>query len=199
MKEPEPFNQLLVKINAALKRIPPPSLSQEGVIPHVNGSQTVNGPSCASHVFLEDLCGIKKQQLLPESTLSDEQIHCLVKSLKNLLAAHRCPVVFQQIVPERIQYRVIRERFNQQVPTNKNSYFTFSLCEQPTPIDNCIMGKDYCHCSLLDRFFETYGSLEEENPALKEIEDHSTYILKKRYGADWQTFLGLEDDPFKIE
>ena len=199
MKEPEPFNQLLIEINAAIKRIPPPSLSQEGALPHVNGSQTVNGQTHTSYILLEELCGIKKQQLLPESTLTDEQIHCLVKSLKNLLAAHHCPVVFQQIVPERIQYRVIRERFNQQVPTNKHSNFTFSLCEQPTPADNCIMGKDHCHCCLLDRFFEKYSSLEEENPALKEIEDHSKYILKKRYGADWQTFLGLEDNPFKVD
>ena len=199
MKEPEPFDQLLVEINAAIKRIPPPSLSLEGAIYRANGSQTVNGQSCASHVLLQDLCGIKKKQLLPESTLTDEQIHCLVKSLKNLLAAHRCPVVFQQIVPARIQYRVIRERFDQQVPTSRNDHFTFSLCEQPSPIDNCAMGKDYCHCSLLNRFFEKYGTLAEGNEELKEIEDHSVYIMKKRYGADWQTFLGLEDDSFKID
>ena len=61
------------------------------------------------------------------------------------------------------------------------------------------MGKDYCHCSLLNRFFEKYGTLAEGNEELKEIEDHSVYIMKKRYGADWQTFLGLEDDSFKID
>jgi len=199
MKEPEPFDQLLAEIRAATKHIPSPSLFSGGATPPVNGSPSVNGQSCISYILLEDWCGIKKQQLPSESSLTDEQVHCLVKSLKQLLAAYHCQLVFQQIIPERIQYRVIRERFDQKVPTNKNDYFTFSLCEQPTPVDNCIMGKDHCQCSLLDRFFEKYGILEEENPVLKEIEEHSAYILKKRYGADWQAFLGLKDDPFNID
>ncbi len=199
MKEPGPFNQLLAEITAATEHIPPPSLFQGGALPPANGSKTINRQPSNSYILLEDWCGIKKKQLPSESSLSDEQIHSLVKSLKNLLAAYQCQVVFQRILPERIQYKVIRERFNQKVPTYKNGFSTFSLCEHSAPIDNCIMGKEHCHCSLLGRFFEKYNALEEDNSALKEIENHSLYILKKRYGADWQSFLGLEDDPFKVD
>jgi len=142
----------------------------------------------------DEWCSIKQTQLPPDTNLDDQQVILLLEKLKLLLDAYNCPIVFQVHVPERLQYQVIRVNFNQQVPTSKVRYFTFSFCEESACRDNCLLGPEYCHCLLFESFFNKFAHRKEETEALDmDINPLKQYILKRRYGAQWFKEMLPED------
>lgn len=188
MKVPKSINQLILEIEAATVHIPPSSLFMGSTVTKHNGISCINGHS-PQYLFLEDWSGIKKDQLPKEPSLSDSQIQRLLLCVKKLLSAYNCEVIFQRNIPERVQYRIIRDRFNQKVPIQKQEHFSFSLCDQQIPSEDCVMGSAYCHCKLMRNFFTKYTNKEEKE---EEIEEFREYILEKRYGPKWRDFLGIE-------
>jgi len=193
MKVPKSIDQLVAEIEAATRHIPPPSLFLGNAKTEQSSiSCKEEEPHLPTYLPLEEWSGIKKTQLPLASSLSKEQIQSLLSSIKKLLTAYNCAVVFQKNVPERIQYKVIRERFNQKAPIQKDDHFSFSLCNHPTPKKDCIMGADHCHCVLMNDFFKKYGT--KEGKELEEIDELREYILEKRLGADWRKQLGLNGE-----
>jgi len=187
MKVPKPLEQLLAEIRAAIQFIPSPSQFLSTPVAYENRLAYENG-SVSKYLWLEEWSGIKQASLPPLISLTDEQLHNLLVHLKQLLETYNCRIVFQRNLPESVQYRVIRHRFShQRVPVEKNAYFSFSLCGEKQPRENCIMGSPYCHCALMENFFKKYGGLEQQGK--EDTKEYDEYILKRRFGEDWQKYL----------
>lgn len=192
MKVPKPLEQLLAEIRAAIQFIPPPSQFLSTPVAYENRLAYDNG-SVSKYLRLEEWSGIKQTSLPPLTSLTDAQLHSLLAHLKQLLKTYNCRIVFQRNLPESVQYRVIRNRFSyQRVPIKKDAYFSFSLCGEKQPRENCIMGPLYCHCALMENFFKKYGGLEEQEQESKE--EYDEYILKRRFGEEWQKYLDFDMD-----
>lgn len=144
---------------------------------------------------LEEWTGIKKIQLPPDDRLDDEQIHRLLEALKDMLKAYNCHFVLQIEVPERIQYRTIRENFDQEAIVKTRNMGFFQLCRPGTIHGQCALG-EYCHCRFYEEFFDGFVdedlSPEEERARHLEIEiDH----IKRKYGEDWEKYYPYHLDP----
>jgi len=169
------INQLLQDIGAATQNVPEPwyPLEEEadeefGVLPWMEDPE--NAPTKS----LEEWTSLKKEQFPPESRLTDTQVSDLLCAMKAMLDAYNCSAVFQIEVPDRIQYRVIRERFRQEVPMLKANYFFFELCDKKDKKDRsgCLLGEKYCHCA----------------------DPYEEYMLKRRYGDDWHKYIAYEEE-----
>ncbi len=190
------INQLLQDIREATQNVPEPwyPLEEEadeefGVLPWMEDPE--NAPTKS----LEEWTTLKKEQFPPESRLTDAQITTLLCAIKAMLDAYNCSAVFQIEVPDRIQYRVIRERFRQEVPMLKANYFFFELCDKKEKKDrsDCLLGEKYCHCAFFEAFFEKFEDNQEEESDLN-IDPYEEYMLKRRYGDDWHKYIAFEEE-----
>jgi len=161
-----------------------------GILPWMEDAE--NAPTKS----LEEWTRIKKEQFPPDSRLSDAQINRLLHPIKKMLDSYNCSAVFQIEVPERIQYRVIRERFRQEVPMLKANYFFFELCVEKDGKDRsqCIMGPEYCHCAFFEAFFERFEDDNAEEETNINIDPYEQYMLKRRYGKNWQKYIQYEEE-----
>lgn len=190
------INQLLTDIEIATKNVPEPwyPLEEEaddefGVLPWMEDPE--NAPTKS----LEEWTNLKKEQFPPESRLTDSQVSTLLSAIKHMLDVYNCSAVFQIEVPARIQYRVIRERFRQEVPMLKANYFFFEFCDkkgQPNKSE-CLLGEKYCHCAFFEAFFEKFEEDEQEDTDYH-IDPYEEYMLKRRYGDDWRKYIAYEED-----
>ena len=159
------IDQLLTDIEVATNNVPASYHTWEeqadeefGLLPWMEDAD--NAPKKS----LEEWSGLKKEQFPPESRLTDAQISVLLEAIKKMLDAYNCSAVFQISVPERIQYRVIRARFNQKVPMLKANYFFFEFCDKKdgdADRSQCLLG-EYCHCAFFEEFFERFEEEEED-------------------------------------
>jgi len=88
---------------------------------------------------LEDLTGIKQEQLPPSSLLADDQITKLTKALIDLLNTHNWSFVMQTEVPEKFQYECIRQNFKQTVKVYKWKMGFFENCKPGTEHHTCAL------------------------------------------------------------
>ena len=189
------INQLLVDIEVATKNVPEPwyPLEEEadeefGVLPWMEDPE--NAPTKS----LEEWTNLKKEQFPPENRLTDSQVSSLLSAIKHMLDVYNCSAVFQIEVPERIQYRVIRERFQQEVPMLKANYFFFEFCDKKGTPDRsqCLLGEQYCHCAFFEAFFEKFEDEQEESDY--NIDPYEEYMLKRRYGDNWYKYIAYEEE-----
>jgi len=189
------INQLLADIEVATKNVPEPwyPLEEEadeefGVLPWMED------PENAPKKSLEEWTNLKKEQFPPESRLTDNQVSVLLSAIKQMLDAYNCSAVFQIEVPDRIQYRVIRERFRQEVPMLKANYFFFEFCDKKGQSDRseCLLGEEYCHCAFFEAFFEEFEDEQEDMDY--NIDPYEEYMLKRRYGDNWRKYIAYEED-----
>ena len=197
MKLQKYIDQLIVDIETATNTIPETWSPWEeqadeefGLLPWMEDIDSAPTKS------LEEWCQIKKEQLPPEEALTDAQVLRLLDSIKTLLDAYNCSAVFQIRVPERIQYRVIRARFDQQVPMLKANYFFFAFCDDDTNRKDCLLGEKYCHCRFFEAFFKKFSNSTQEETSSDEyaIDPYEEYMLKKRYGDRWYQYIRSDDE-----
>lgn len=190
------INQLLQDIGEATRNVPEPwyPLEEEadeefGVLPWMEDPE--NAPTKS----LEEWTTLKKEQFPPENRLTNTQVSALLCAIKALLDAYNCSAVFQIEVPDRIQYRVIRERFRQEVPMLKANYFFFELCDKKDKKDRsgCLLGEKYCHCAFFEAFFEKFEDNQEEESDLN-VDPYEEYMLKRRYGDDWHKHVSYDEE-----
>ena len=136
----------------------------------------------------EEWTGINKEMLPPVEMLKDEQVNDIVVALKKMLDAYNWSFVLQTLVPERIQYAVIRNNFNQQAKVKRWHMGFFELCRQGTEHKKCALD-EYCQCAFYTEFFSGFTkkeqSPEEERAMHLEIEIKH---LKRKYDDDWMKY-----------
>ncbi len=190
------IDQLLADIEVATKNVPEPWYPMEeevdeefGVLPWMEDPE--NAPTKS----LEEWTNLKKEQFPPESRLTDSQVSSLLSAIKHMLDVYNCSAVFQIEVPDRVQYRVIRERFRQEVPMLKANYFFFEFCDQKDQPDRsqCLLGEKYCHCAFFEAFFEKFED-EQDDSSDYHIDPYEEYMLKRRYGDDWHKYIAFEEE-----
>ena len=138
---------------------------------------------------LEALLNIKQYQLPPVNRLNDSQIHRLLEALKELLSAYNCHVVFQQThIPERVQYHIIQNRFQQEVPHHHNQDHFFTFCDPGQDRKDCQLG-EFCECNFMDQMVSRRDSSDmmEETEEFEELDPHDSY-LRRKYGRDWEHY-----------
>lgn len=137
---------------------------------------------------LEEWTGISKEMLPPVERLNDEQVSCTLAALKKMLDAFNWSFVLQTEVPERIQYDVIRDNFNQQAKAKRWHMGFFELCRPGTEYGKCGLG-EYCQCAFYTEFFSGFSdqvqSPEEERAMLLENEIRH---LKRKFDDDWMKY-----------
>ena len=189
------IDQLLQDIAHATQNVPASwtSIEEEadedfGILPWMEDME--NAPTKS----LEEWTNLKKEQFPPQDRLTDKQVHVLLAAIKKMLDAYNCSAVFQIEVPERIQYKVIRARFQQQVPMLKANYFFFEFCDKRNSTDRsgCLLGEQYCHCIFFEDFFNKFENTEEDTDY--GIDPYEEYMLKRRYGDDWRKHLHYEGE-----
>lgn len=193
------IDQLLIDVQEATQNVPEPwyPLEEEvdeefGILPWMEDPE--NAPTKS----LEEWTNLKKEQFPPENRLTDNQVSAVLLAIKKMLDAYNCSAVFQIEVPERLQYSVIRERFNQEVPMLKANYFFFEFCDKKGNKGNrseCLLGEKYCHCAFFDAFFDKFedGTVEEDTSDYN-VDPYEEYMLKRRYGDTWYKHIQHEDD-----
>ncbi|MEM1124771.1 MAG: hypothetical protein AAGJ18_30315, partial [Bacteroidota bacterium] len=192
------IDQLLEDIQVATENVPEPwSPADEEVDEEFGLLPWMEDPENAPTKSLEEWTTLKKEQFPPENRLTDRQVEVLLKAVKNMLDHYNCSAVFQIEVPPRIQYRVIRTRFQQEVPMLKANYYFFEFCDKKDNQDRstCILGEKYCHCAFFEAFFDRF----EDDQASEEMEQiaidpSEEYMLKRRYGESWYKYLPFEED-----
>lgn len=144
---------------------------------------------------LEQWTGIQKAQLPPVDRLTNKQVHHLLEALEAMLNAHNWSFVLQTEVPERIQYRTIRDNFDQEATIKTQNMGFFQLCRPGTPHGECALG-EHCQCRFYKEFWagcvDEDLSPEEERARHLEIEIQH---LKSKYGDDWKTYYPYHLDP----
>jgi len=190
------INQLLADIEVATQNVPEPwyPLEEEADDDEFGVLPWMEDPENAPKKSLEEWTNLKKEQFPPESRLTNSQVSTLLSAIKHLLDAYNCSAVFQIEVPDRIQYRVIRERFRQEVPMLKANYFFFEFCDKKGQSDRseCLLGEEYCHCAFFEAFFEEFEDEQEDTDY--NIDPYEEYMLKRRYGDNWRKYIAYEDD-----
>ena len=190
------INQLLEDIEAATQNVPElyHSLNEE-LEEDFEMLPWMEDPKKSPTKSLEEWTNLKKEQFPPESRLTEEQVSTLLVAIKNMLDAYNCSAVFQIEVPNRIQYRVIRARFQQEVPMLKANYFFFEFCDKKDNTDRseCILGEKYCHCAFFEKFFEKFEDVKE-GEADYNIDPYEEYMLKRRYGENWHQYISYEEE-----
>jgi hypothetical protein len=137
---------------------------------------------------LEEWTGISKEMLPPQEMLNDEQVPVLLDALKKMLEAYNCLFVLQIQVPERIQYAVIHDNFNQQAKVKRWHTGFFILCKADTEHKKCALG-EYCHCAFYTAFFADFveEDLSPEEERVRALEMEMRHI-KRKYGDDWMKY-----------
>lgn len=189
------IDQLLTDIEVATKNVPEPWYPMEEEVDEEFGLLPwMEDPESAPTKSLEEWTNLKKEQFPPDNRLTDSQVSSLLCAIKHLLDVYNCSAVFQIEVPERIQYRVIRERFRQEVPMLKANYFFFKFCDRKDNQDRseCLLGEKYCHCAFFEEFFEKFEDEQEESDY--HIDPYEEYMLKRRYGDNWHKYIAYEED-----
>ena len=139
---------------------------------------------------LEEWTGIKMIQIPPAGLLDERQVRRLLNALKEMLSAYNCHVVFQQKdVPEKVQYEIIRKRFDQEVPQLRANDYFFSFCDPDNDQSLCQLGK-YCECRFFDHLLSNFDDLAE---ATVEGVNFEEYYLRRKYGCDWETYAYRND------
>ncbi|MBK8564108.1 MAG: hypothetical protein IPN76_12415 [Saprospiraceae bacterium] len=173
--------------------------------PHPTGEQSDNiwdwisdeeEDKTAPRRLLEDWTGIRKAQLPPDEQLTDEQVQLLFEALKKMLDAYNWMFVLQIQVPERIQYRALRDNFDQEAICKRWHMGFFELCKKGTPHGECALGEEYCHCAFFAEMFSHFVdeelTPEEERRRHLEIEIRH---LKRKYDDDWMKYYPYHLDP----
>ena len=104
---------------------------------------------------LEEWTGIRCEELPPAEMLGDDQLSRVLKALKAMLDAHNCSFVLQIDVPERVQYIVLRENFNQHVLVKQWHMGFFEMCKPGTEHGKCAL-QQYCQCVFYDELFSRF-------------------------------------------
>jgi len=149
----------------------------------------------APRIPLEEWTGIRKIQLPPDERLSDTQLHRILEALKRMLDAYNWSFVLQIAVPERIQYRTIRENFDQVAKKKQWHMGFFELCAPGTSHGMCALG-EFCHCSLFEELFKNFS--DEELSPVEERRRHleiEIVHLKKKHGREWEKYYPYHLDP----
>ncbi len=144
---------------------------------------------------LEDWTGIRKAQLPPDEQLTDEQILLLLEALKKMLDAYNWMFVLQIQVPERIQYRALRDNFDQEAIVKCWHMGFFELCKKGTPHGECGLG-EYCHCQFFAEMFAhmTDEELTPEEERRRHLEIEVQHI-KRKHGDRWMRYYPYHLDP----
>lgn len=126
--------------------------------------------------------------LPPVEMLNDEQVSCTLAALKKMLDAFNWSFVLQTEVPERIQYTVIRDNFNQQAKVKRWHMGFFELCRSNTEHGKCALGK-YCQCAFYTEFFSGFSEqeLSREEERAMHLENEINH-LKRQYDDDWMKY-----------
>lgn len=193
------LDQLHIDITTAIKN--GTTTVVKGTINTMKEGSKCKEKSSLHSISLEKWCGIKKEQLPPETSLTTFQLVKLLDQLKTLLETYYISVVFQLLVPKNIQYRIIRARFDQKfIYQKETNLFYFSFCDKPTNKADCLLGEKYCHCNFFDNFFKRFSKQEENNKPLDiTIDSDKVYLLKRRFGEDWYQFLRIDEEDLNKE
>lgn len=137
---------------------------------------------------LEEWTGIYKEMLPPQEMLSDEQVNHLLKALNKMLDVYNWSFVLQIKVPERIQYKTIRNNFNQQAKVKRWHMGFFELCTPGTAHKKCALG-EYCQCAIYAELFSGFNDeeLSSEEERARELEIEISH-LKKKYADGWKKY-----------
>lgn len=143
----------------------------------------------------EEWTGIQKAQLPADDMLTDEQIHLLFTALKKMLDAFNWMFVTQIEVPERVQYRTLRDNFDQEAIIKRWHMGFFAFCKPGTAQDQCVMG-EYCHCKFFSLLFADMidEELSPEEERLRHLNCEITYLMN-RHGSDWMKYYPYHLDP----
>ncbi len=138
---------------------------------------------------LEVWTGIRKYELPPSESLTDEEVERLFKALSEMLEAYNCVFVIVQFsVPTRIQYETLRDNFDQVVKVKQWHQGFFALCKPGTEYGKCALGQ-YCHCEffaeLCSHFVEDDRTPEQQRA--DELEMEITYLMRK-HGDRWDRY-----------
>ncbi|MEI9912705.1 MAG: hypothetical protein WDO71_25525 [Bacteroidota bacterium] len=137
---------------------------------------------------LQEWTGISKEMLPDEEMLNDEQVNLLLHALKKMLDAYNWSFVLQTQVPERIQYAVIRDNFNQPAKLKRWNMGFFELCRPGTQHEKCTLGK-HCQCAFYAELFKDFidEELSPEEERARELEIEIQH-LKRKYGDGWMKY-----------
>jgi hypothetical protein len=196
------INQLLQDIEEATNNVPEPWYPIEDVDDEFGVLPWMENPENAPTKSLEEWTKLKKEQFPPENRLTEPQLSQLLTAIKKMLDAYNCSAVFQISVPENIQYRVIRARFQQEVPMLKANYFFFEFCdkEDQTNRSDCILGAEYCHCAFFEAFFERFDEGKgNENDLEPNIDPYEEYMLRRRYGEHWREYIQYQEEDIDFD
>ena len=144
---------------------------------------------------LEDWTGIRKAQLPPDEQLNDEQIHLLLGALNKMLNEHNWMFVLQIAVPERVQYRALRDNLDQEAIVKCWHMGFFELCKKGTAHGDCALG-EYCHCQLFAEMFA--GMVDEDLSPEEERRRHleiEVKHIKRKHGDRWMRYYPYHLDP----
>ncbi|HFA51626.1 MAG TPA: hypothetical protein ENJ95_21645 [Bacteroidetes bacterium] len=150
----------------------------------------------APRIPLEAWTGIKKEQLPPADMLTDEEIHLIFPPLKEMLEAYNWLIVFVIEVPERLQYKALRENFDQEAVQKRWHMGLFETCKKGTPHGQCALGEEYCQCAYFAELHKDMvdEDLTPEEERARELDCEITY-LKIRHGSDWMRYYPYHLDP----
>lgn len=125
---------------------------------------------------LEEWTDIIQDAIPPDHLLTDEQVEVLLDAFKKLLRAYNCHFIMLVVgVPERVQYRALRNGWKQVSPLMRWHEYFFNFCNDEKPTQGCLLGEEYCHCRVVnerisDRDKEEEWSEEEEAAFWREYE-----------------------------
>ena len=138
---------LLMDINAARARACFPSTGESvdwfDWIPDEEEDKTAPVRS------LEEWTGISACQLPDAELLNYNQLCKLLEALKEMLDAYNCCFVLQTVVPESIQYRALKDNFDQQVKVKRWHMGFFEFCRPGTEHRKCAL-REYCQCEFVE-------------------------------------------------
>lgn len=144
---------------------------------------------------LEGWTGISACQLPEAELLNYNQLHKLLEALKEMLNAYNCWFVLQTNVPEHIQYKALKDNFDQPVKVKRRHMGFFKFCRPGIEHRKCALG-EHCQCEfyelLLSGFEEDNRTPEEQRRAELDIEVRH---IKRKYGADWKKYYPYYLDP----
>jgi len=145
---------------------------------------------------LEEWTGITGDMLPPEDVLNDEQVTRLLKSLNKMLDAYNCCfVIAQGEPPERIQYKTIKENFNQDVKVKSWHMGFFELCPPGTEHGKCALA-EYCQCAFFAELLK--GMIDEDLTPEEERAralDFEIRHIQRKYGDEWMKYYPYHLDP----
>lgn len=170
---------LISDIEQAKERIPEPFVELNYINSPFGTLPLEEDLKIAKRASLEELTEISKASLPPNEKISKAQISRILNSLKSLLTAFNCHVVFHIDVPEPLQYKVIREMFDQEMPVLVSNFHFFQFCHQNTIPGDCTLGETYCNCKYIHQVLEKF-EIDEPWDSKKEAEFWENFEWRKR-------------------